>query len=242
MTAIQMLEDITPGDFDSRMPQATTRHNGPNNLAITVVSLNPAQPIFRRYVMWAISRILNTMEHEPLVGYHAGLFEPRWLGRGEGNIEIRYLANPSDGSMKVPTTSKRVNATATVGDMDIAWIYSPSEGGALMTMRDIAMGTVGALIHAASQPPDQGIAQFLADFLSEASMLCYYRAAFLPSLLSKSILVQTLAAAARWALDDGDYHELKVTVLSGSHIIAQGGYRILVAGLSALGNGTTFSS
>lgn len=60
--------------------------------------------------------------------------------------------------------------------------------------------------------------------MPDARTVCHYRATFLPSHLSKSILIRTLAAAAIWALNDGDFHDLDVRVLLNAREIAHGGF------------------
>ena len=243
VTAIKMLEIITQGDFNSRMPQARMSFRGSNNLVIAVNSLDPAQPIVRRFVMWAISRILLTMNEVPHVGYHAGFFIPRWRGEAAGKIYIGYSRNPSDLFTEATTSSKLLNTTAMVGNDEIAWIFSPSTGGPLMTMWDVAMGTNGALIMAGKEVlPLQRIQMFSGNFLPEASAICHSRAAIMPSRLSQSILVRTLAAGSLWALEDGDFHELDVKALLDGELIAQGGINKMPSGLSTLGNGTAVSS
>lgn len=111
-----------------------------------------------------------------------------------------------------------------VGNDEVAWVYSPDHSNPPMTMWDIALGTVGALNEAAGDHPDQRFEEFIEHFMPDARAVCHYRATVLPSNLSKSILIRTLAAAAIWALNDGEFHDVDVQVLLNGREIAHGGF------------------
>ena len=92
-----------------------------------------------------------------------------------------------------------------------------------MTLWDIAMGTIGAMIEAATHS-NHNFGLFAGDFLPAARAICIYQATTQPPRLSKSIIIRTLAAAASWSLADGDFHNLEVTVTLDMQDIAFGGY------------------
>lgn len=153
MTVIQILENVSQGKYDSRLLQGEMRVFGPNNLAVIITSVNSNQPMARRFVTWAFSRILVTMHRDTGTGYHPGIFEPRWQGRKTGTITIAFGRPPSNqpSSSSITMTSSSQtrpqarNATTMLGNDGVAWIYSPDHSNPPMTMWDIALGTVGAL-------------------------------------------------------------------------------------------------
>lgn len=248
LTFMKLLEEITQGDFNSPLDRSTQYWKGPNNLIIIVESVND-RPMPRRFLMWAIVRILYTMKHEPRIGYHAGKFEPSWRGRKVADISVAYIraptgqpgsgittknvGTPSMGRESTNNTSTVVgtNSTSTVvGDDNVAWTYTPLEpvpGELPMTQWDVAVGSIGAMLYAA-QHTDHTFDQFSGDHFPTARTVINYRTLVHPSLLSKSILIRSIAQAAIWALTEDNFHRLSVEVLDIVHglprEIAKGGY------------------
>ncbi|KAG7005700.1 hypothetical protein G7Y79_00018g045070 [Physcia stellaris] len=248
MTVLKLLEEITQGDFNSPLDQTTQLWHGPNNLVIVVKSVND-QPMPRRFMMWALVRILNTMKTEPRIGYHASRFEPSWRGRKVADIDVAYtrlppgqpgsgittknLGTPSMSRESTNTTSTvvRSNSTSTVvGDDDIAWTYTflePVPGEPPMTQWDVATGSIGAMIYAA-QHSNHNFDQFHGDQIDTAITVIHYRSLFQHSLLSKNIIIRSIAQAAIFALTENNFHRLSVGVLDIVHGLSQeiatGGY------------------
>ena len=247
---IAMLEQVAQADFNGLLDRATESWTGSNGLIIEASSIN-AQPMYRRFVMWAIIRIMITMKEEPRIGYHAGFFELSWFGIKVGTIAVDYRRPPPPptGQLSIDnatksesplTTPRNVSTTsAMLGDDTLAWIYTP--GGHLMTEWDVAMGTIGALVEAADHSNHEFNA-FEGGLLPNARATCLYETTIHPSRFSKIILIRTLAQAAMWALNDGDYHELRVRVLDNARDIAYGGYRWAGPRLSASSNSTVVAS
>ena len=237
LTFLKLLEEITQGDFNSPLDRPTQYWKGPNNLMIFVKSVND-QPTPRRFLMWGIVRILWTMKHEPRFGFHTGKFEAMWHARKVADIEVAYTSaptgQPSSGittkNSGTPSMSRAsTNITATVvGDVNVAWVYTPFElvpGEPHMTQWDVAVGSIGAMLYAA-QHTNHNFDQFSGDHLPTALAVSHYRTVVHPSRLSKSILIRTIAQAAIWALNEGEFHRLSVRVLdlANARDIARGGY------------------
>ena len=241
VTVIRLLEEITPRVSYSPMPEAQTIFSGPNNLVIFVASINPNSPVTNSIVMWALSRILLTMNADARVGYNVGTFEMRWRGVTVGTLEVEYNQRNDNSTMMTSgsmTSLSATNATATLGDDLLLWTFSASQLSPMMTMWDVALGTVGALISAAYRPPGSKFEFFIGDFLPDSRAVSVYRASRIPTQLSKSILIRTLAAAALWAINDGDFHNLDVSVMLNAEPIAFGGYAYGGDGQSASGLST----
>ena len=74
LMVIAMLEQVAQADFTGLLDRATKTWIGFNGLVIEASSIN-TQSKYRRFVMWAIIRILIMMNMEPRVDYHAEIFE-----------------------------------------------------------------------------------------------------------------------------------------------------------------------
>lgn len=243
LTVINMLEENTQADFTSRMDRARSSYYGPNNLVITINSVDPNVPMFRRYLMWATLRIMESMRSDPRVGYRATFFESQWQGQKVGEIRFTFTVDPrtqpqlqlqssNDSTITTTTTiplppATHINATTQLGADPISWIYEPLDIDTL-TQWDIARSTMGALVEAASLRSNIRFEQFISLFADSADAYCYYNAESHPSRLTKGVIIKTLAAAAKWALQDGELRPLGVRVLlfaEGRTLeVAHGGY------------------
>ena len=246
ITVIQMLETIAQNDFNSRMAQPVTIFRGPNNLLIIVSSTNRAEPVFRRLVMWGIARLIILMGSDDRIGYHVLGYNIEWQGSTFGKIVVDYSGRPSvqlsndstNATQDLPTIYEAEHATTTVGDDQIAWIYEP--GGRLQAPWDIAMSTIGGLIEAAGFG-NRDFNDFIGDFPPIADSICKWQAINRPSRFSKSILIRSMASAAVWALNDGDFHELSIKVLLDGYLTAVGQYISNFPVLSSWYNSTAVS-
>ena len=221
VTFIELLENITQADFNSSMPQATTRFRGSSYLEIVVESVNPSQPIFRRYIMWSIVSIMTTMRVDERVGYNAAVFEPRWKSQKVGTIRVGYTNGTTTATMASPTPSQASNTITSAGTGQLWWILQPL--GPEIVQWSVAMGTIGGLVNAA-RLSDGNLVHFSGGIIPYFGAVCYYDAATQPSRLSKSILIKSMASAAGWAFKFQEYHALKVKVLIDGQVIANGGY------------------
>lgn len=232
MTAVGLLAQETREDFNGRLSQPRIIFRDPNinpRLAIVVAAPGSDQRVLRRHVFWGIARILNHMvTHDAFFGRSWHL---TWRGQdvgtivfvGEGTNELgighinNTLTPPTSQSLALQQTSNRTGISDT---NSVTFEYKL--WGNLLTMENIFMSTVGALIQLAAHP-DHNFGHFVGTFPHYRCFQVWYSQQR-PPLLSKRLLISSIVASVTYALDQHDWHELKVEVKNNGLIIARGGY------------------
>lgn len=240
-TVITTLQDICQNDFDSRMPQANTNFRGDDNVAIRISSVDPAQPIFRRYIMWATAKLMLKMWRD--IGYHACGIQISWQGIKVGDLFVVGSSSQQlvSGYTTISLDSATTNLTGTnttttmVGNEQLTWTYEPF--GKMMTSTGIAMGTIEGTIQAAEFAAHNF--DFYVGSFHPFKPFPTYSIDEWPSLFSKSVLIKTMAAAALWALNNAEYHNLRVNVLLNNRRIAHGGIFDLISPVLSNSNNST---
>ncbi|KAI4219944.1 MAG: hypothetical protein L6R36_007975 [Xanthoria steineri] len=247
LTTIQLLasqayldfNSALPGDIVFRLPQFPT-------LVIAVYNTGPARPILRKYLFWAMTRIMKTM-----------IMEDRWLGalfamklRGRvlgivavGDyrlvqsaamrtqrtpripIEITYediITTMAEGS--APAVADNVtNATglaATNTNNKIEFEYD--HFGEQMGQAAIFMGSITALFKIAGET-GHDFESFISTFLEYRITTCWTSNTS-PSRFTFTMLIQAIVGAAKYAVAKNVWRELSGQVFVDRVSVAFGGW------------------
>lgn len=235
---MKMLIDIAPADFNSPLDEGFVHWLGPNHLAIMVTSVDLDRPMGRRFLMWAITRILYTMNRDPKIGFYMTNFEARWKGTKIGTIDVGFTQLPSiqtggtsttiglstakKASSNITTLNNNygsLSTTALTNQGQVYYGFHPRD--VLMDLDNAAMGITGAIISAAEHT-ESTFDIFVGGLKGYTRTRCGFQAVSPPSRLTKTILVSSLVATALWMIKEDDYHAVDVKVYIDVDQIARG--------------------
>ena len=228
VNAIQMLAGQAAEDYNGRMrnPRMTfTRPEHPE-VAIIVVGTSPTDRIQRRYALWGVARIMNHLVLQN--SFRDSLFQLHYRGRPIGQIYIGpEPTSPFGMAAKAasiePPSIKQVDYAAIFNETEmLSWQYHYF--GSSMTMRDVSMGTVGALIQAARPARDNGVSNFEGSFPPYRAVHLWASSHEQPPSFTYSMLIKSIQATAMHAVDQMDFRELGVRVTNGMEEVGWGGY------------------
>ncbi|CAF9928537.1 MAG: hypothetical protein HETSPECPRED_006875 [Heterodermia speciosa] len=231
MYVAKVLMDESLQDFHGSFEDATRvfRDGIYPNLAVKATILESGHSRPRRYFFWGMARIISFMVDR-------GQFFERdfllvWRDAHVGRITWTLVDIPRelmighDARTLAQTATNQTKATSdsASGENALTWRYSPY--GELMTITDIAMGTIASLIQAA-QLPGQNFESFVGYWpQSNYQATQSWGSEARPSQLSKYVLVRSMFASLTYAHVSRNFHELFVEVgFDYQQVFAKGGY------------------
>ncbi|KAL8758470.1 MAG: hypothetical protein Q9199_001488 [Rusavskia elegans] len=238
MTAVSLLAQQTRFDFNSRLSRAQIIFRDPSfspRLSIAVSASKPDQRVLRCHIFWGIAQILNRM-----VQGHAFMGSIWRLNLGGQEVgTIFFIAGTA---MTLEPGSKVLDSARsqplTLGPIATPTAISAGTGvhiarefwGNLMTTENVFMSAVAALIALAEQPDRTTFDVFIASYPGYPAFQVWHSTQAemqQPSLITKPLLVLSVALCVKYALEKNNWHALRAEVRahgSGGLLIAMGGY------------------
>lgn len=231
MYVAKVLMDEAIKDFHGSFEEATTvfRDETYPHLAVKASVLETGQRLPRRYFLWGMAHIIRFMVDREQ--FFERDFLLTWRDASVGRITWMLVDIPDNlmngynaTTLAQPTTNQtNPTASSTGGENDLSWRYISY--GELMTLTDIAMGTIASLIQAA-QLSDQNFETFVgywpqSHYLATQSWGSISR----PPRLNKYFLVRSMFASLTYAHDSRNFHEVYAAVAIDDELVfATGGY------------------
>jgi len=91
-------------------------------------------------------------------------------------------------------------------------------------MSDVFMGAIGALIEAAQPASDEKLRSFIGFFQPYMAVYRWFSSRAGTSSFTYSMLIRLIEASAMFALEQMDFHQLRVLVTNGTREVGGGGY------------------
>jgi len=163
--------------------------------------------------------------------FRDSFFVLRFQGSLVGNI---YIGPPAQEpalktlgnapiALKPSVIDQANNTTATSVSADALSFHFQFYGRSL-TMSDVFMGAIGALIEAAQPASYEKLRSFMGFFQPYMAVYRWYSSPAGPSSFTYSMLIKAIEASAMFALEQMDFHQLRVLVTNGTREIGGGGY------------------
>ena len=247
LTTIQLLASQASLDFNGALPDDIVfRVPQFPNLVIAVYNTGPARPIFRKYLFWAMTRIMKTM-----------IMQDRWLGalyamklRGRvlGIVAVgdhRFVQSAAMRTQRTPripieityedtsttmaegsapaVAANATNATglaATNNNNKIEFSYE--HFGEQMSQAAIFMGSIAAIFKVAGET-SHDFETFVSSFVEER-FTTYWASNTAPSRFTFDMLIQAIVGAAKYAVAKNVWTELRGQVLFDRVSVAYGGW------------------
>ena len=237
------------GDFEGTLP------NNPEkfvdlaypDLAIAVYRPLPSQLVPRKYVHWALARVLNAMVSNN--DYHEKSFFLFWTGPNRVRVKVANLyigpmpprmSVDSDASQATSLSSPALNSTkmvmvsgtgsrhandtqVSINDLSNSLTYEYLYYDLEMTVHDIFMGTLGSINEAAENLDRTRTVDNFGGSFRPFSALCVWVHQE-QGIFTYSMLIQGLRHVAVAAMNANNFHECRVLVRRNGAIIANGGY------------------
>ncbi len=232
VSAVSMLAAQAAQDFHGRLssPRVTFSHAQYPDLAIIVASAHAFDCVPRRYVLWGMARLMNYL----VLGndFRDSFFVLRWQGSMVGNIymgpppqrpTLSKTADTALTAMESSVISQANDTSATPVGVDALSFHFQFYGRSL-TMSDIFMGAIGTLIEAAQPASDEKLQSFTGSFQPYLVVYDWSSTPAGPSSFTYSMLITSIVASVMCALEQLDFHELRVLVKIGTREIGKGEY------------------
>ncbi|KAL8659432.1 MAG: hypothetical protein Q9202_007137 [Teloschistes flavicans] len=223
----KMLATEALKNFDGHLPGRTVSFLDPRYPHITVVanSLVYSEGMPRSYLFWGMARIMDHMVQIDL--FIASNFALIWQGRPAGGLSIALRPTGPGDKQRVTTglprsLSQQQNTTAASHDEDFT-SFEHEYHGSLLTVEDVCMGAIGALVKAAQLPDRPHVYTFVGGFMPYHALQSWSSFGGGPT-LDRERVVQGVYESVRFALAHDDFHELKVRILEFGLVFADGGY------------------
>ncbi|KAL8784729.1 MAG: hypothetical protein Q9195_008911 [Heterodermia aff. obscurata] len=244
--ALLMATRLAIGDFDGELPNnpETFVNVAFPHIGAAVYRPNPRQPVPRKYVHWALARIVNQIIRDQ--DYKDNTYFLFWTDRNRAKTKVgEVYLGPSPPRMGVssgssqPTSllSQVLNSTDVIlaagseprNDTQVS-VDSSNNGltyhyqyyGDEMTIADVVIGTLGSINEAAEyQDRSVPIKMFVGSF-PQYYAFCVWTS--VSPRFTYSVLVQALRTAAVAAMNAHDFHEVKVILTHDGVEVAKGGY------------------
>ena len=210
------------------------------HLAITVYRPLPTQLVPRKYVHWALARVLNAMIKNN--DYHEKTFFLFWTGPNRVRVKVANLyigpmpprmsaesdtiqaTSLNSTKMISGTGSQHANDTQfSINDLSSSLTYEYLYYEGEMTVQDIVMGTLGSINEAAENLDRTGTVDNFGGSFRPFSALCIW-AHQEQGIFTYSMLIQGLRHVAVAAMNANNFHECRVLVRRNGVIVANGGY------------------
>lgn len=247
LTTIQLLASQASLDFNGALPDDIVfRVPQFPNLVIAVYNTGPARPIFRKYLFWAMTRIMKTM-----------IMQDRWLGalyamklRGRvlGIVAVgdhRFVQSAATRTQQrtpripieityedITTTSTTTmgEGSAPAGAANVAGLaatnnkveFSYEHFGEQMGQAAIFMGSIAAIFKVAGET-SHDFETFVSSFVEER-FTTYWASNTAPSRFTFDMLIQAIVGAAKYAVAKNVWTELRGQVVFDRVSVAYGGW------------------
>ena len=252
MVALTALGQEAPFDFNGRLSAARVTYGNRQypDFTIVVESTTPNRQVFRKHLFWMLASALPKMIHN---GFFAASFSMIWRGTirlgtvkfvaenprarkalgvgadaGAGaEYQDRILNDTTSvlqrlSSISSHTVLTNVSANGT-NNNEIEFHYT--FGARLMNMQDIVMGSVGALIGLAEDPPNHVYTTFfVGHFSPRYHAYLVYNPLVHPSQLNKILLAGTIVETVFHAKSISNWHEVVTLVSFNGQVLARGAY------------------
>ncbi|KAL8875692.1 MAG: hypothetical protein Q9198_005980 [Flavoplaca austrocitrina] len=237
MTAVHFLAQQAKLDFNGRLsrPQIAFRSDDSFSPPFWIVVSAPKhdQRVLRCHIFWGIARILNQMIKDG--AFIGSIWELQLRGQEVGSIS--FIAG-SDNELEVqpklsgPTPARPITMGSTADltpisdgpDIVIGWGFLSEK----LTMEDVFMSSIAALILLAERPAQSTFTTFTALYQGYRCIQVW-RSYKQPSTMTKEVLISTVTSAVRYALERNNWHGLRGVVKRGGPdgiYVATGGYTI----------------
>ena len=231
MLAVKVLASLAVNDFEAQLPiQGINSWTGPTGAIISAHGISTRSRLPQKILMWGLARVMNELV---LHGFNGGVWDLNIQGRKVGQLLFIYqstdlsIANSftADFGDRVPNLTTDALQPAVTTDLTVAtgtvtWTYEFY--GDLMTLADVYMGAIGALISVAREN-NQNKDMFVG-FFPQYKAIYTYLAIGSPSRLNKRIIIQTIFNMVSRAQAQNNWHEQKTVISDGQGQFASGGY------------------
>ena len=223
-----MLAEQAAEDFDGRMrsPKMTFTNLEYPEVAIIVSGAAPTDRIQRRYALWGVARMMNHLvRHDTFRDF---TFQLYYRGTAVGRVYIGPVPTslPEIGARAIfveAPSVEQLNDTAISDETEmLSWQYRYF--GYPLTINDVFMGTIGALIFAARPPSANEMSNFVGSFPPYTAVHHWTGSPGQPPPFTYSMLIKSIQATAMHTLDQMVFLELGVRVTNGVQEVAWGGY------------------
>ena len=236
MFALNLIGQQALQNFNGSLtaPNITFRDPDYPDMELIVTSYESDRPLSRQFFLWGMAKIMAFME--VTVQFSAHWFLLEWKETRVGLIRWVHV-NTSDSSIRgsntipVPLTESRQpkrTAAIALGDHQLSWAYDFH--GTLLTLTEVFMSTIAALIQAA-ELGNYTVDSFTgywppADYwpFRGYPVKHHWVTRVRPSVFTKDILIKSILAATKFAQQQTNYHEVDVFVTDKHELIARGGY------------------
>ncbi|KAI4196082.1 MAG: hypothetical protein LQ350_006779 [Teloschistes chrysophthalmus] len=213
-------------DFNGLLPGRTISFFDPRYPHITIVanSLVYSAGIPRSHLFWGMARIMDHMTKTS--SFIASSFGLVWQSRPAGGLSIT-LHPPGKEEKHVGTTvllrppGRQQNATAASHAEDFT-SFEYQFHGSLLSMEDVCMGSIGALVQAAQLLQKLRHHTFVGGFVPYHAVQSW--SSFGGATLDREMVVKGVYESTRYAIAHDDFHELNVRILELGLVFAEGGY------------------
>ena len=243
--ALLMTTRLALGEFEGELrnnPETFVNIAFPH-IGAAVFRPNPREPVLRKYVHWALARVVNRIivdrdykDHKYYLFWTGPtrvktkigeLYlgpSPPTLGVGNDSSQTTSLSSQALNSSEIlpATGSQHTNDTqVSIDSSSNGLTYEYDFHGDEMTMKDIVMGTIGAMNEAAENQDRSGhIETFVGSFPRYSAFIVWIGH---PG-FTYSILIQAMRQAAVTAMNANNFHDLRVVVRNNGVVIAEGGH------------------
>ncbi|KAL8776652.1 MAG: hypothetical protein Q9203_003032 [Teloschistes exilis] len=214
-------------DFNGLLPGKTISFFDPRYPHVTIVAnslvYSPGMP--RSHLFWGMARIMDHMTKTSL--FIASNFALLWEGRPAGGLSIT-LHTPDQEDKHTGTTlllrppGRQQNATAASDALDFT-TFEHKFHGSLLSVEDVCMGAIGALVQAAQLPYRTAEYAFVGGFVPYHAVQSWSSFGGEP-VLDREMVVKGVYESTRYAIAHDDFHELNVRILEMGLVFAEGGY------------------
>ncbi|KAI4179920.1 MAG: hypothetical protein LQ346_007087 [Caloplaca aetnensis] len=234
VTTIQLLASQATLDFNGPLP-ADIVFSTPQfpDFAITVYLTGPQGPFLRKYIFWAMTRIMQEMVSQDQ--FTSAFFAVKLRGRILGVITIGKPSStrnlngaqqdtPVDVDFEdaeAPPANQTVNKDA-VSARNHRLEYKYEHYGEQMTQTAIFMGTIGAMFTVAGGT-SHDFESFISCFI-QYDFCLVLESKHRPSQFTFGMLVQAIVGAAKYAAAKNEYRELRAEVKLDGRQVAWGGW------------------
>ena len=232
VSAFRVVSQLAQENWRGKLPRAVNTFRQ-RDYGITIrARISDLERVERRWVVWAIARLMDRLVQERRFrAIRVGLY---WIGVRVGSLAL-LASTPSSEAFSNHTniaTTQSVseqtdNALSPVGHEHVFYVYNFH--GTVLEQMSIVMGTIGAIVQAASAR-DQFFDAFFEGWLKTGShpgynvVQVYLRQGEGRSRLSKSLLIQSMVVSVNAALRTEDFRALEMGIYTSDALIAKGGY------------------
>ncbi|KAL8701463.1 MAG: hypothetical protein Q9201_004884 [Fulgogasparrea decipioides] len=232
--AVKMVADIGVDGFDAPLPRREISFPSPNDpqLVATVIPEEGGQgvrAIARKYVLWTVARAMNQMVLDGLFVncLYSMYYRNQRLGAlllsGKPPVD-QIGTDDSDRSLALHF-SQAANSTQDSNAQGSVYEYDFSTDQQ-MTIEDVVMGTVGAIVHAAEHN-QINVGVFVGGFPRYRAFHYWFNEGSSRGQLeyfTHAMCIRAMQAAAEMAMMINNFHAVNVKVNDRSKQIAHGGY------------------